>query len=200
MIKVIIEDMDINLEKEYEIIEKKYENLINISKDYMSKVDDPKHSTTHMESVVKYVKEILKFEKEADKEVCIVSAYWHDVGRIYGQEGHAKMSAKMIQEEMKKQNYDKNFIEKCVKAIENHSTSAQPETLEGIIVRDADKIDFVGISRWKFCIENNCRFNKILDRLPIMRTELLKLESSKQIFDREIGELIRYLHNIIFKI
>lgn len=192
--------MDINVEKEYEIIENKHKELINIAKDYMRKVDDPKHSISHMESVVKYVKEILEVEEEADKEVCIISAYWHDVGRIYGPKGHAVLSAKMIQEEMQKQNYDETFIQKCVKAIENHSLSKSPETLEGIIVRDADKIDFVGISRWKSCIENNCKFHKILDNIKVLRKDILKLEISREIFDREIGELIKYLHNIIFKI
>lgn len=192
--------MDEDLEKEFKIIENKYEKLINIAKDYMSKVDDPKHSTDHMNSVVKYTKEILKFEKEADKEVCIVSAYWHDVGRLYIEKGHAKLSAKMIQEEMRKENYDEEFIEKCVKAISNHGWSENPETLEGIIIRDADKIDFVGISRWKNCIENDCKFVKILDLLPTLRKDILKLECSKEIYDREIGLLIRYLHNIIFKI
>lgn len=192
--------MDVNLEKEYQIIEEKHEKLISIAKNYMSKVDDPKHSTDHMESVVKYVKEILEFEEEADKEVCIVSAYWHDVGRVYTEKGHAKLSAKMIQEEMQMQNYDEEFIEKCVKAISNHGWAENPETLEGIIIRDADKIDFVGISRWKNCIENDCKFRKILDLLPTLRKDILKLNCSREIYDREVGRLIRYLHNIIFKI
>lgn len=185
---------------EFEAIEEKYKNLISIAKDYMSKVDDPKHSTTHMESVVKYVKEILEFEKTADKEVCILSAYWHDVGRLHGEKGHAGLSAEMMQEEMKKQNYDEEFIEKCVKAISNHGWYETPETLEGIIIRDADKIDFVGIPRWKSCIENDCQFKKILDLLPTLRKDILRLECSREIYDREVGILIRYLHNIIFKI
>lgn len=192
--------MDANLENEYKIIEEKHKKLISIAKDYMSKVDDPKHSTDHMESIVKYTKEILEFEKEADKEVCIISAYWHDVGRISKEKGHAKLSAKMIQEEMQKQNYDEEFIEKCVKAIINHGWAEQPDTLEGIIIRDADKIDFVGIARWKNCIENDCKFRKILDLLPTLRKDILKLDCSREIYDREIGLLIRYLHNKIFKI
>ncbi len=186
--------------KEFEEIETKYKELINIAKDYMSKVDDPKHSTSHVESVVKYVKEILTYDLEVDKEVCILCAYWHDVGRIKTKEGHAKLSAEMLEEKLRNQNYDKEFIEKCVKAIENHGWVDMPETLEGIVIRDADKIDFVGIPRWKNCIENDCKFTKILDLLPTIRKDILKLECSKEIFDREIGILVRYLHNIIYKI
>ena len=74
----------------------------------------------------------------------------------------------------------------------------EPETLEGIIIRDADKIDFVGINRWKECIENGCRFEKILELLPTLRKDILKLEVSKEIFDREIGNLIAFLHDQIF--
>lgn len=185
--------------EEFEIIEEKHKNLICIAKDYMSKVDDPKHSTDHMESVAKYVKEILISEKEADKEVCIISAYWHDVGRLYGEENHAKVSAKMLEEEMQKLGYDEDFIKKCVKAINNHGWYESPETLEGTIIRDADKIDFVGISRWKNCIENKCKFTKILDLLPTLRKDILVLESSKEIYDREEGLLIRYLHDVIFE-
>ena len=186
--------------KEFEEIERKYEGLINIAKDYMKRVDDPKHSISHMESVVRYVKEILTYDLKVDKEVCILGAYFHDVGRIEGAEGHAKRSAKMIEEVLRQTNFKEDFIQKCIKAIENHGWDEMPETLEGIVIRDADKIDFVGISRWKNCIENNCKFGDILDLLPTMRKELLKLECSKEIFDREIGILIRYLHNIIYNI
>lgn len=188
------------MNEEFLKIEEKNKELIDIAKKYMSKVEDPKHSTIHMESVVKYVKEILKSEKKANAEVCIISAYWHDVGRLYGTKGHSKTSAKMIKEQMEKFNYDRKIIDDCVKAIENHGWYETPSTLEGEIVRDADKIDFVGISRWKACLDNNCKFEKILELLPILRKEILKLDISKEIYDKEISKLVKYLHNKIFKI
>ncbi len=40
----------------------------------------------------------------------------------------------------------------------------------------------------------------VKELLPTIRKDILKLECSKEIFDREIGNLIRYLHNIIYKI
>ena len=46
------------MNEEFLKIEEKNKELIDIAKKYMSKVEDPKHSTIHMESVVKYVKEI----------------------------------------------------------------------------------------------------------------------------------------------
>ena len=68
------------------------------------------------------------------------------------------------------------------------------------IIRDADKLDFVGIGRWKECIKTNCKFNEVLNLLPTMREELLKLDVSKKIFDREIGKLVVFLHNQIFNV
>ena len=67
------------MEKYIEYIEKQYVALINKAKELMKQVPDPKHSTSHMESIVKYTKEILEYEPNANKEVCIISAYWHDV-------------------------------------------------------------------------------------------------------------------------
>ena len=184
--------------KNFDEIENKYSKLILKATKIMGRVSDPKHSLSHMESIVKYTKEILSVETRADTDVCILSAYWHDVGRIKGEKGHALLSAEMLKQELINENYSTSFIEKCYLAIYKHGWSEHPETIEGKIIRDADKIDFVGISRWKSCIENNCRFYKILDMLPTLRENIFEFEISKEIYDREIGNLIRYLHDIIF--
>ncbi len=188
--------MDIN--EEFKKIEKENKRLIEKAIEFMKQVLDPKHALSHMESVVEYTKEILSKMEEADKEVCLISAYWHDVGRMIQEKGHAKISADMLQEEMRNLGYDEQFIQKCYLAIYKHSWKEEPETLEGLIIRDADKIDFVGIGRWKQCIQTNCRFRKILQLLPTVRKDILKLECSKEIFDREIGNLVVYLHDEIF--
>ena len=100
---------------------------------------------------------------------------------------------------MRKLGYEEELIQKCYLAIYKHGWREEPETLEGIIIRDADKIDFVGIGRWEECIQENCKFSKILELLPTMRKNLLKLDCSKEIFDREIANLVVYLHNQVFK-
>lgn len=180
-------------------IEEKNQNLIQKAIKIMETVQDPKHSLSHMYSVVNYTKEILE-KTEANKEVCIIATYWHDVGRSVAEKGHAKLSAEMLKNEMQELGYDSEFIEKCYKAVCNHGWSENPETLEGIIIRDADKIDFVGIGRWKQCIENNCKFAKILELLPTMRSELLRLDCAREIFDREIANLVAFLHNKVFNL
>ena len=186
------------MENQYKEIEGKHERIINIAIEKMKQSKDPKHNLVHTLDVVKYTKEILEKEDKANKEVCIVAAYWHDVGRLQQNKGHELISANELKIEMEKQNYPAEFIEKCYKAIYKHSWKKIPDTLEGIIIRDADKIDFVGINRWKECIKNGCRFEKILELLPTLRKDILKLEVSKEIYDREIGKLVVFLHDNIF--
>lgn len=67
-------------EEEINIIIDKNKNLIDKAVEIMKQVNDLKHSLFHMESVVRYTIEILRHEEKANKEVCIISAYWHDVG------------------------------------------------------------------------------------------------------------------------
>ena len=186
------------MENQYIEIEGKHERIINIAIEKMKQSKDPKHNLVHTLDVVKYTKEILEKEDKANKEVCIVAAYWHDVGRLQQNKGHELISANELKIEMEKQNYPAEFIEKCYKAIYKHSWKKIPDTLEGIIIRDADKIDFVGINRWKECIKNGCRFEKILELLPTLRKDILKLEVSKEIYDREIGKLVAFLHDNVF--
>ena len=62
-------------------IEQSNKELLQKAVEIMKTVPDFKHSLSHMESVVQYTKEILETVEEANKEVCLISAYWHDVGR-----------------------------------------------------------------------------------------------------------------------
>lgn len=176
-------------------IESKYEKLINKAKDYMSKITDYEHNINHMEDVVDYTYELLdKLKIDVNKEVCIISAYWHDVGRKYGKPGHEKASAEMLKAEMENQEFEKSLIEKCYIAIENHTWNMTPKSTEGLVVQDADKLAWIGKRRWKACLENNQKLDEIMNLLPRLRTEILHFEESKNIYDRDIVELVKILY------
>ena len=64
----------------------------------------------------------------------------------------------------------------------------------GLIIRDADKLDFVGVNRWKNCLDNNQSMEKIIELLPDLREKILYFEESRQIYDKEIIKLIDYLY------
>ena len=102
-------------------IEQKHNKLIQIARKHMETICDFEHNVKHMNDVVNYTKELLNsINEEVNADVCIISAYWHDVGRIKANKGHEKISSEMLKEEMIKLNYDNELIDKCYKAIENH--------------------------------------------------------------------------------
>ncbi len=70
--------------------------------------------------------------------------------------------------------------------------------MESVVQYTKEILETVEEADKEECIQTNCRFHKILELLPSLRKDLLKLECSKEIFDREIGKLVVYLHDRIF--
>ena len=70
------------------------------------------------------------------------------------------------------------MIEQCYLAVVNHKRKCIPPTIEGKIVRDADKISYIGKNRWKRCIEEEPEaLDEIIEvYLPILREEVLRLD------------------------
>ena len=190
--------MEIKEVKNYMIdnIELKHSKLINKAKEYMSKINDYEHDINHMQDVVNYTYELLdKVKINVDKEICIICAYWHDVGRIHFTDGHEKLSAEMLKEEMEKQGYDNNFINECYTAIENHKWNMTPKNNEGLLIKDADKLAWIGIGRWRNCLEKNQQLDTIIKLLPKLKSDILYFEESKKIYDRDIVKIVDLLYN-----
>ncbi|MBQ9657739.1 MAG: hypothetical protein IJV31_03110, partial [Clostridia bacterium] len=59
--------------------------------------------------------------------------------------------------------------------------------------RDADKIAYIGKNRWKRCIEENPEaLDEIIEiYLPILREEILNLEYSRELFDRDMNTYVK---------
>lgn len=183
-------------------IEEKYKKLIDIAKEYMLTIKDNEHDINHMNDVVKYTKMILKNMNEDENinaEVCIIGAYWHDVGRTKIQIGHEKVGADILEEQMRKMKYDEEFIKKCSASIEFHKWNMQPKTIEGQIVKDADKIAWVGSGRWNSCIKNKQRLDSLIELLPKLRNEILHFEYTKKLYDEEIVKIVTMLYTEIYK-
>lgn len=177
----------------YEEIYNKNKRLIDVAIEKTKLCEnDPLHFIGHTIDVVNYVKELLE-EITANKEICIIAAYWHDVGRSVKDIGHEEESGKILKEEMKRLGYNNEMINACYYAVVNHKRSSNPETIEGKIVRDADKIAYIGKNRWERCIKENPEsLKEIIDiYLPILRNDLLRLECSKKLFDRDMKSYIQ---------
>ena len=98
----------------------------------------------HIEAVVKNA-EILANKYNADKEVCIIAAWLHDIASITNYdlyEEHHIYGAKIADEILKNFKYDENKIEIVKNCILNHRGSIENKRLakEEQIIADADAI------------------------------------------------------------
>ena len=159
-----------------EAIKNKYIDLINKALNIIKENDEPVHGIGHISGVVENTILLLEKYPEADKEVCILK------------------SAEMWKEELINNGYDEEFADKCFKAIYKHGGKDLPETLEGILVRDADKLDDLGIARWKECIEKNKRPPRVIVGL---RNELLQLDYSKELYDIKAEKWLEYIRSVV---
>jgi len=177
-------------------IKEKHKLLLNRAETIMESIDDPEHNIMHMNEVIEFTVDLLNnLDDTIDSEVCIIAAYWHDTGRSIQTHGHEQVSAKMLKEEMLKLKYENDFIQKCYDAIEFHKWNMTPITIEGWIVKDADKIAWIGTRRWEECMNNQKTLNDITDLLPNLRNEILHFEYSKKIYDNQIIKLLNLIYD-----
>jgi len=109
----------------------------------------PAHDWKHVKRVEKIALNLT--EKEgADKEIVQASVLLHDIGRKKEDNGeiddHAVWGAEKAEEILKELDYNREFIEKVQECIESHrySSGPEPESLEAIVLSDADNLDALG--------------------------------------------------------
>jgi Predicted HD superfamily hydrolase len=185
-----------NLDK---ILEKN-EILIKKAIDYMNTITDFEHNIKHVEDVLYFLLKLMyNIEEQFDPEVCVISAYWHDVGRTVQNDGHEKISAEMLKEEMNNLGYDPVLIDKCYDAIIFHKWNMDPKTIEGKILKDVDKIGWLGKGRWTECLNNNQNLDNIIKLLPKLRNEILFFEYSKKLYDEAVVEIFQLIYKFTKK-
>lgn len=174
------------------------EKAIKKAKQLIEEMSDVAHPVSHMEQVLKYSKEIANHETNVDTDILEIAIWWHDVGRIHVDEGHAKKSAEMVNEELNKLGFDSVIIEKVYDAVINHNSSATPKYIEGKILRDADKLDFLNTSRWQNVIDHKqiSTIKAAINKIPSIRNHILTLNQSKLIFDKLFKELQKYISTV----
>ena len=180
-------------------VKNRHNKLISDAINIMDKITDAEHSIVHTEDVVYNTARILFALKITDQEIidiCIIGAYWHDVGRLYCSKGHEEKSANMLYENMTQSeyNYSIDFIKNCCEAIKYHKYSMRPETIEGYIVKDADKLAYISPGRWINCYKENQKLDAIISLLPKLRDEILYFEETKKLYDKDIVSLTKFLY------
>ncbi len=113
----------------------------------------------------------------ADMSILLPAAILHDIGRAYPR--HAYYGSKLAEAILLENNYTIDKIEKICNAIETHSFSGKkiPNSLEGKILSDADKLDAMGaIGIYRTAIFNAMSHGNLETTIKHFNNKLLKLK------------------------
>lgn len=109
---------------------------------------DPAHGWPHVVRVMRWAERIVEAEGlDVDLEVLALSVMLHDIGRLSsGGDHHAVESARVADYILELLGYDRGVREAVKHAILAHSYSLgyKAETLEAVVLSDADKLDALG--------------------------------------------------------
>ena len=111
----------------------------------------PAHDSEHIIRVYKNAEMISKQEESVDLDIVLAAALLHDLvvypkgssKTINAADDSAEIAKKIL---LEYKNYPREKIEKVADAIRTHSYSKRlvPQTLEGKILQDADRLDAIG--------------------------------------------------------
>lgn len=162
------------------------------AKKWMKLSKDPAHDIEHVTSVTRSALQICSEIDFKDTLIIEVMCGWHDVGRLFSPI-HEELSAQIARYNLLGYDCDADTVEVVYQGIRFHQWKMKPKTLEGDILRDADKLDFISVDRWKKCIKENHTEHliSIAELIPKLR-EILTLDASKEIYDLRMGDFIDY--------
>jgi HD superfamily phosphodiesterase len=160
-----------------------FQESVKVARQLLANTNDKAHDIEHARRVAENAMLIGQNLHYPNLDLLELCGWWHDVGRTINDDGHEKISAELLANELGKQNIDSTIIKSAHDAIVFHKWNMKPKTLEGDIIRDADKLDFISIERWQSCLNSkqpeHLRDMKVLlNQLP----QLLKLDGSKKIY------------------
>ncbi|MGM0640292.1 MAG: HD domain-containing protein [Thermotogota bacterium] len=165
------------------------------------------HDLEHILRVVHNAK-LIADTVECDKEVVVLSALLHDIGRSekilneynIKKNHHADTGAKIAYEFLKDLGYDKAKEVSYAVSVHNFSKGIIPETIEAKILQDADRLDaigYVGVMR-VFTDERG----DINDKIQHFYDKLLKLkngmhtEKGKQLAEKKHERIEKYIKGL----
>lgn len=94
----------------------------------------------HVDVVAKWTEKLCDLHPEADKDVAMIAAWFHDLGHFTGDEkDHAVNSEKEARNFLEQEGFPKEKITKVLHAVRAHrNKDVEPETIEAKIVCCAD--------------------------------------------------------------
>jgi HD superfamily phosphodiesterase len=161
----------------------------------MKTTKDVGHDFGHAQRVARDVRLIGEKLGYEDVDLLEVCAWWHDVGRLYHPD-HEKLSAKLMIYDLKKRGVDYWTRREAYKAVYKHRWDMEPKTMQGQIIKDADKLDFISVERWnqRVAAHDMKSNHRNLSRLPYVRKHFY-FDISRQLFDKRIGKFAENLEH-----
>lgn len=179
---------------------KKFKNIISWSKSTMNLLkSNYDHNYNHIKDVVVFSKKIIKKLKqkqpslEVDTEVLELCVYMHDIGRVIQSHNHEEIGGNMTYGILMFNGFSEEVSLRCKQIISEHAWLTKPTTLEAMILKDSDKLGYIGLNRWKECDKHSFSSNGLISRLDILRDNLI-LQESKEVFDGELPKFKKFLN------
>lgn len=134
------------------IVQKAENYIFQLFKDKLSS-DYIYHNFNHTLRVVNKVKTLIEAEQinEADAEMLVISAWFHDAGYIQGYENHEDNGIIIVKEFLTENNYDLEKIEQIAKLIKATQLNLEPVEYLEKILRDADNAHFGSKNYFEVC-------------------------------------------------
>lgn len=160
------------------------------------------HDWEHSQRVAANARLIADSIGYKDKDFLSLAALWHDTARTLGTVlGHEEESAQLAKDDLLQHGGNEKDSQKLYEAIRFHKSSASPVTIEGKIIRDADKLDIFTIERWKKCDEKGWT-NEYADDIRKTVTTISKYpkaftyEFTKEEFKKRTPSFLEYYSSV----
>lgn len=152
--------------------------------------------------------ELIGIEEEANMDILIPAALFHDIARPLEKETgipHEEEGARIAEQYLKSVSYPDEYIQPVMHAIRTHrfTSDLTPETLEAKILSDADKLDAMGaVGIARTFISAGERDGDITDAIDHIHEKLVKLKemmyttSARNIAHIRHGFLISFIQTI----
>ncbi len=182
-------------------MEQIYADSIEEARSYYRDFKDIIHGQSHSESVAAAAKEIARSIGFEDFDILELCAFWHDAARTRGLEPHEEAGAVMARDDLLSRGASEEEANRAYEGIRFHKSSANPETVEGKIIRDADKLDIFNVERWKKCAEAGWTKEYIGDLLKTVETrgkypDAFSYNYTKDQFKKRLPEFLAYYESI----
>ncbi len=168
------------------------------------KNSDYNHDINHIIRAVK-LSQYLAEKEGADKDVCLVTAWLHDVGQSITFEKHNETGAKLASEFLKSIGFDDEFIEKVKHCIICHSSKRvhEAKTIEAKVTYDADMLQGLGPFGFTRILTCNCGIDQknLNESLAITKEQMkdtiekIQTKTARNLIKDDLKLIDKFLHS-----